>query len=472
MEYEIVMGLEVHIELATQTKLFCGCANHFESEPNVFCCPKCAGLPGAAGVLNQKAIELGAKAGLATNCTIQNHSTFERKHYFYPDLAGAYQTTQFFRPICVNGSLTLKSGKAIRINRIHIEEDAGKLIHDPHIDASYVDYNRSSRCLIEIVSEPDFRSSEEVLDYLETLRNRIIYAGVSSCRMEEGIMRADINISVREKGAKTFGVRTEIKNMASFRSIERAIASEAKRHIRCIESGEKLIQQTRGWNEETGQTFAMREKEYAIDYRYFPDPELPEVILTDEQLERYRSEIPEFPDEKRVRYPKEYGLSAYDTEILIGEKKIAELFEGTAKLYPQYKTIANWMITDLQNVLKEHGVDEINLSPAHFAALLEMVEKGTVNGTTGKAIFVKILLSDEDPKAVVEKEGLAQISDEGAIRRLIVEAIANNPNVVADFKNGKQKAFTFFVGQVMKATKGKSNPKVINEILKEELSKA
>ncbi|MBQ9625277.1 MAG: Asp-tRNA(Asn)/Glu-tRNA(Gln) amidotransferase subunit GatB, partial [Clostridia bacterium] len=271
MEYEVVMGLEVHVELGTKTKLFCSCPNTFSTEPNISCCPKCAALPGAVGSLNEKAIELASKAGLSLDCTIQNNSRFDRKHYFYPDLAAAFQTTQFYRPICVDGHVDLSDGSTINIKQIHIEEDAGKLVHDPYIDASYVDYNRCSRCLIEIVSQPDFRRKEQVLEYLDTLRSRLIYAGVSSCKMEEGIMRCDINLSVREKGAKEFGVRTEIKNMASFRSIERAIESEAKRHIKCIEAGEKLIQETRGWNDETGQTFAMREKEYAVDYRYFPD---------------------------------------------------------------------------------------------------------------------------------------------------------------------------------------------------------
>ena len=359
MEYEVVMGLEVHVELGTNTKLFCSCPNQFTTEPNMYCCPKCAGLPGAVATLNKHAIELASKAGLSLNCEIQNNSTFDRKHYFYPDLAGAYQTTQFNRPICVNGTVELFDGAKIGIKQIHIEEDAGKLVHDPYIDASYVDYNRSSRCLIEIVSNPDFRTKEQVIDYLDILKSRLIYAGVSSCKMEEGIMRCDINLSVREKGSDKLGVRTEIKNMASFRSIERAIESEAKRHIKCIETGEPLIQETRGWNDETGQTFAMRAKEYAVDYRYFPDPELPEIIIPAEDLEKYKNEIPEFPREKRARYPKDYGLSDYDAEILVGERKTAELFENTAKLYNNYKTIANWIISDLQSLLKDMPINHL-----------------------------------------------------------------------------------------------------------------
>ena len=472
MEYEVVMGLEVHVELGTKTKLFCSCPNTFSTEPNVFCCPKCAGLPGAVGALNEKAVELASKAGLSLDCTIQNNSTFDRKHYFYPDLASAYQTTQFYRPICVNGHVDLSDGSSIGIKQIHIEEDAGKLVHDPYIDASYVDYNRSSRCLIEIVSQPDFRNKAQVIEYLDTLRSRLIYAGVSSCKMEEGIMRCDINLSVREKGSDKLGVRTEIKNMASFRSIERAIESETKRHIKCIETGEKLIQETRGWNDETGQTFAMREKEYAVDYRYFPDPELPEIIITDEMMEKFKSEIPEFPKAKMQRYPKDYGLSDYDTEIIVSEKKLAELFENTAKLYSGYKNIANWIIGDLQSILKETSIEDIKITPESFASLLKMVDESVINTSTGKSVFAKIVLSGEDPKSIVEKEGLAQISDDGAIREMIIKAINENPNVVADYKGGKEKALTFFVGQIMKATKGKCNPKIVNEILKEELAKA
>lgn len=471
MEYEVVMGLEVHVELGTKTKLFCSCPNTFTTEANTFCCPKCAGLPGAVGTLNEKAIELAAKAGMSLNCTIQNHSTFDRKHYFYPDLASAYQTTQFNRPICVDGRVDLSDGSSIGIKQIHIEEDAGKLVHDPYIDASYVDYNRSSRCLIEIVSQPDFRNKEQVLEYLDILRSRLIYAEVSPCKMEEGIMRCDINLSVRPMGQKELGVRTEIKNMASFRSIERAIESETKRHIKCIENGEKLIQETRGWNDETGLTFAMREKEYAVDYRYFPDPELPEIIISDEMMDKFKADIPEFPEDKKVRYPKDYGLSDYDTEIIIGERKIAELFENTAKLYSNYKALANWIITDLQSLLKEKSVEDVKLSPENFAALLKMVDDNIINTSTGKTIFARIIFSGENPKDVVDKEGLGQISDDSAIRELIVKAIADNPNVVADYKGGKEKALTFFVGQIMKATKGKSNPKVVNEILKEELAK-
>lgn len=471
MEFEVVMGLEVHVELGTKTKLFCSCPNTFGVEPNVFCCPKCAGLPGAVGALNEHAIELGAKAGMALNCTIQNYSTFDRKHYFYPDLAGAYQTTQFNRPICVDGHVALSDGSTIGIKQIHIEEDAGKLVHDPYIDASYVDYNRSSRCLIEIVSNPDFSNKQQVIEYLEILKSRLIYTGVSSCKMEEGIMRCDINISVREKGTKELGVRSEIKNMASFRSIERAIESEAKRHIKCIETGEKLIQQTRGWNDETGQTFAMREKEYAVDYRYFPDPELPEIVISDEMMEKYKNGLPEFPEAKKIRYPKDYGLSDYDTEIIVSEKKIAQLFENTAKLYSNYKNLANWVISDLQSILKDHSIDEIQISPEYFAHLLKMVDDGAINTSTGKSIFARIVISAEDPKAVVEAEGLGQISDDSAIRDMIVKVITDNPNVVTDYKNGKEKALTFFVGQIMKATKGKSNPKIVNEILREELAK-
>ncbi len=471
MEYEVVMGLEVHVELGTNTKLFCSCPNKFSTEPNVYCCPKCAGLPGSEGSLNAKAVELAVKAGYSLNCEIQNDSTFDRKHYFYPDLAGAFQTTQFNRPVCVNGKVSVLDGKEIRIKQIHIEEDAGKLVHDPSIDASYVDYNRSSRCLIEIVSQPDFRKKEEVLDYLDLVRSRLIYAGVSSCKMEEGIMRCDINISVRKMGDTELGVRTEIKNMASFKSIERAIISETKRHIKCLETGEKLIQQTRGWDDEKDATFSMREKEYAVDYRYFPDPELPFVHIEESDLVKYKGEIPEFPREKMERYPKEYGLSEYDTSILISERKLAELFEETAKLNKGYKNIANWIIGDLQSLLKDMSIEDIKLTPQSFAAILKMVDDNVVNTTTGKSIFAKVVATGEDPQKIVEKEGLAQINDDSAIREMIVDVITKNPNVVEDYKGGKEKALTFFVGQIMKATKGKSNPKIVNDILKEELAK-
>lgn len=471
MEYEIVIGLEIHIELATNTKLFCGCPNEFTTDVNKFCCPVCAGFPGANGSLNCGAIEKAVLAGLALNCEIQNDSRFDRKHYFYPDLSTAYQTTQFYRPICVKGSVPIIDGKQVRITQIHIEEDAGKLIHDPHIDQSYIDLNRSARCLIEIVSEPDMHSKEEVVSYINTLRDRVRYTGASECKMEEGTMRCDVNISVRKKGETKLGVRSEIKNMASVSSVEKAIVAETKRHIAAIEAGEQLVQDTRGWNEEKGQTFAMREKAYATDYRYFPDPSLPYIHITEQELASFADKVPELPDFKRERYPVDYGLNEEDTEILIGERKIAELFETTANTYKDYKKIANWLTVDLQNLLKEKDVSQVMINGQQLADLLNMVDSGTINTTTGKNIFADIVFSGEDPKLVVEQKGLAQISDDGEIREMIVKVISENPNVVADFKGGKDKALTFFVGQIMKATKGKSNPKIVNEILKEELSK-
>ena len=473
-EYETVIGLEVHVELATKTKIFCSCSTAFGSAPNTHTCPVCTGMPGSLPVLNKKVVEYAMAVGLATNCQINQYSKFDRKNYFYPDNPQNYQISQLYLPICHDGGIEIETGfgkKTIGIHEIHMEEDAGKLVHDDWEEVSLVDYNRSGVPLIEIVSEPDMRSAEEVIAYLDKLRMIIQYLGASDCKMQEGSMRADVNLSVREKGATEFGTRTEMKNIGSFKAIARAIEAETARQIDLLESGEKVVQETRRWNDEEGYSYAMRSKEDAQDYRYFPEPDLVPLVISDAWLQEIRDREPELRDEKIKRYMEEFELPEYDAKILTSVKKLADLFEETTALCNKPKKVSNWLMGETMRLLKEHEMEaeDISFSPANLARLIVLAEYGTINGTVAKEVFAQVFEKDIDVEKYVEEHGLKTVNDEGALRETIAKVIADNPKSVEDYKNGKEKAIGFLVGQTMKAMKGKANPGMVNQIIKEML---
>lgn len=458
-QYETVIGLEVHVELATKTKIFCGCSTAFGGEPNTHTCPVCTGMPGSLPVLNKQVLEYAVAVGLATNCTITRNCKFDRKNYFYPDNPQNYQISQLYLPICRDGRVEIETQdgrKFVGIHEIHMEEDAGKLIHDEWEDCSLVDYNRSGVPLIEIVSEPDMRSSEEVIAYLEKLRMTIQYLGASDCKLQEGSMRADVNLSVREAGAKEFGTRTEMKNLNSFKAIARAIEGERERQIDLIESGEKVVQETRRWDDSRGESYAMRSKEDAQDYRYFPDPDLVPIVLDDAFLDEIRAKQPEFREEKMRRYKQEYDIPDYDIEIITDSKHMADLFEETVALGSQPKKVSNWLMGETLRLLKEKGMDpeDICFSPENLAKLIALVDAKAINSSVAKEVFEVMFEKDLDPGKYVEEKGLKTVNDEGALRKTVEEVIAANPQSVADFKSGKEKAIGFLVGQTMKAMKG------------------
>ncbi len=471
-QYETVIGLEVHVELATKTKIFCSCSTQFGGEPNTHTCPVCTGMPGSLPVLNKQVVEYAAAVGLATGCTITQYCKFDRKNYFYPDNPQNYQISQLYLPICRDGGIEIETEngkKTVGIHEIHMEEDAGKLIHDEWDDSSLVDYNRSGVPLIEIVSEPDMRSAEEVIAYLEKLRLIIQYLGASDCKLQEGSMRADVNLSVREVGAEAFGTRTEMKNLNSFRAIARAIEGEKNRQIDILEAGGQVVQETRRWDDNKECSYAMRSKEDAQDYRYFPEPDLVPVIISDQWLEEIRSRQPEFRDEKRARYKEEYGIPQYDIDIITSEKKLADLFEETIALGCRPKEVSNWLMVETMRLLKEQDMDaaDIRFSPAHLAALIGLVEQGKINRTVAKEVFEVMFEQDVDPVSYVEEKGLSMVQDEGALRSTIEEIVKNNPQSVEDYRSGKKKAMGFLVGQTMKAMKGKADPALVNKILLE-----
>lgn len=475
-EYETVIGLEVHVELATKTKIFCSCSTEFGGAPNTHTCPVCTGMPGSLPVLNKQVVEYAMAVGLATNCTITQNCKFDRKNYFYPDNPQNYQISQLYLPICRNGGVEIEteSGKkTVGIHEIHMEEDAGKLIHDECVDSSLIDYNRSGVPLIEIVSEPDMRSVEEVIAYLDKLRLIIQYLGASDCKLNEGSMRADVNLSVREVGAKEFGTRTEMKNLNSFRAIARAIEAERERQINLIESGEKVVQETRRWDDAKECSYAMRSKEDAQDYRYFPDPDLVPVIISDEWIEQVRSRQPELRDEKMARYVKEYGIPEADISVITGSKHMADIFERTVEFCNNPKKVANWLMVETIRLLKEHDMDaeQISFSPENLAKLINLTETKAINSTVAKEVFEQVFEMDIDPEKYVEEHGLKTVNDEGALRSTIEKIVEANPQSVEDYRNGKKKAIGFLVGQTMKEMKGKADPGMINEILTEILDK-
>lgn len=471
-QYETVIGLEVHVELATKTKIFCGCSTSFGAAHNENTCPVCTGMPGTLPVLNKKVVEHAIAVGLATNCTISKQCRFDRKNYFYPDNPQNYQISQLYEPICRDGFvqiMTETGQKTIRIREIHMEEDAGKLCHDETIGFSMVDFNRAGVPLIEIVSEPDMRTAEEVIAYLEELRTRIQYLEASDCRIEEGSMRVDVNLSVRKIGEEKLGTRTEMKNLSSFRSITRAVKSETKRQIDLLNSGQCVIQETRRWDENKEESFTMRSKEDAKDYRYFPDPDLPDVFISEEWIQTIRSQQPEFRSEKMERYKQNYDLPVYDIEILTESKKMAELFEQTVEICKQPKKVSNWLMGETLRLSNEQGkkMDEIHFSPEHLASLIDLVDRKVISGTVAKEVFELIFRMDIDPVSYVEENQLGAIRDEQVLEELIRDVIKANPKSVEDYRNGKQKAIGFLVGQTMKETKGKADPQKVRQILLE-----
>ena len=475
-QYETVIGLEVHVELATKTKIFCGCSTEFGGAPNTHTCPVCTGMPGSLPVLNKQVVEYALAVGLATNCGINQYCKFDRKNYFYPDNPQNYQISQLYLPICHDGWIEIDTAagkKKIGIHEIHMEEDAGKLVHDEWEDCSLVDYNRSGVPLIEIVSEPDMRSADEVIAYLEKLRLIIQYLGASDCKLQEGSMRADVNLSVREVGAPEFGTRTEMKNLNSFKAIARAIEGERVRQIELIEDGKKVIQETRRWDDNKESSHAMRSKEDAQDYRYFPDPDLVPVWISDEWIERVKAAQPELRTEKLARYESEYGLPQYDAEILTGSKHLADVFEQTVAICGKPKEVSNWLMTEAMRLLKEQEQEpeDMKFSPKNLAKLISLIEKNVINRTVAKDVFEAVFKEDVDPEGYVEEHGLKVVNDTDALTKTIEELLEKNPQSVADFKAGKEKAMGFIVGQTMRAMKGKADPAVVNQLVRELMSR-
>ena len=476
--YELVVGLETHVELKTRTKAFCGCENRYGAPPNTLVCPVCMGLPGTLPVLNRRAMELAALAGFALNCRVNPISSFDRKNFFYPDLPKAYQITQFFHPLCEAGFVEIPADggmKRIGITRIHVEEDAGKLLHDwPGVTA--IDLNRCGVPLIEIVTEPDFRTAEEASAYLKKLRAILTAAGVSDCRMNEGSMRCDVNLSIRKPG-EPFGVRTEMKNLNSFQSVERAIAAEYARQVAALEAGESVVQETRRYDQKTGKTSSMRRKENSADYRYFPDPDLPEVFLSDAEMAELRAAIPSLPDERREQYMQTYGLTAYAAEQLTAERWLAEYFEAAAKGAQRPVAVANLLLGEVfaQIALRdtEHTGERdeacLPIAPAHLARLSDLISAGRVNSSTGKKILAAMFDRDCDPEAYAEQNDLFTISDEDVLRRAVETTLAANPDMAASFRAGKTGVERALMGKAMAETKGKADPERLRALLMEAL---
>ena len=468
--YEMVIGLEVHCELKTKTKIFCGCSTAFGAEPNTQCCPVCMGMPGSLPVLNRQVVEYAVKAGMATNCTISRFSKEDRKNYFYPDLPKAYQISQYDLPLCEHGWLDIETAdgaKRIGITRIHIEEDAGKLIHGE--EGTGCDYNRCGVPLIEIVSEPDIRSAEEAKAYVQKLRAILLYTGVSDCRMQEGSLRCDVNLSVRKKGESRFGTRTEMKNLNSFQFIVKAIEYEYARQVEVLESGGEVVQETRRFDQASGKTYTMRKKEDADDYRYFPDPDLPPIVLDEETLARWKAAIPVLPDERKAMYIEQYGLSSRDAELLSAEQAVADYFEAAAKQTAYPKTLVGLLTTEIFRLLPADSTD-IPLSPAHLARLADLLGEEKINSGTGKKLLGQLWEKDADPAVLAEEQNLWQISDESVLRPLAREAVEKNPRSVADYRRGKVQAIQALVGQCLRATGGQGNPQILRRLLEQELA--
>ena len=475
-DYEVVIGLEVHAELSTKTKIFCSCPTAFGAAPNTHTCPICMAMPGTLPVLNEKVVEYAVKAGLATNCEISRNSKNDRKNYFYPDLPKAYQISQFDKPLCEHGYVeidTKEGKKKIRITRIHIEEDAGKLNHDEFGGGSLVDLNRAGVPLIETVSEPDIRSAEEAESYLRKLKSIFEYIEVSDCKMQEGSLRADVNVSVKKKTDTKLGTRTEMKNMNSFRSIVRAIEYEVDRQIDILEDGGTITQETLRWDDVSGKTFPMRDKEDAQDYRYFPDPDLVAIKLSEEYIQNIKDNLPELPESRKQRYLEEYNLSEKDAKLLTSSKYLSDLFEGAVKVCNNPKAVNNWIISDISRILNETETEPISIpfDSNQLGKLVILIDKGTISSSIGKKVLVELFENPRDPEEIIKEKGWIQISDEGAIKEVVMKILEANPQSVADFKAGKDRALGFLVGQAMKETKGKANPKMLNEMFLTELNK-
>lgn len=468
-DYELVVGLEVHAELNTESKIFCDCKNAFGLEVNTQVCPVCMGMPGTLPVLNEKVVDYAIKMGHALNCTINNVCKQDRKNYFYPDLPKAYQISQADVPLCEHGKLEFMVDgkmKTVRITRIHIEEDAGKLLHDESFAGSLVDLNRCGVPLIEIVSEPDIRSSTEAKAYLETIKSILQYIGISDCKMQEGSIRCDVNVSVREKGTETFGTRSEMKNVNSFSAAVRGIEYEAKRQIEVLESGGTVVQETRRWDDPKGMSFPMRSKEDAQDYRYFPEPDLLTIVVDKDRIELLRKQIPELPNAKIKRYTSEYSLSQIDATLIAEDMEKSALFDACCALDRcKPKSISNWILADIAKYINETGktISETNLTPEKLVSLIEKIEKGIISNSAGKTVFEEIMKNDSDIDAVINEKGLAQNSDSEFIENLVKEVFANNEKSINDYKNGKTNALGYLVGQCMKASKGKANPSIVKD---------
>jgi aspartyl-tRNA(Asn)/glutamyl-tRNA(Gln) amidotransferase subunit B len=483
-KYEPVIGLEVHVQLNTRSKIFCACSTKFGAPPNSNTCPVCLGMPGALPVLNREAVAMAVKAAMALNCRINRKSIFARKNYFYPDLPKGYQISQFDQPLAEHGWIMIHAGgpghkekRKIGITRLHLEEDAGKSIHDGFLDSdrkTYVDLNRSGVPLSEIVSEPDLRSPEEAYDYLTRLKQTLLYLGVSDCNMEEGSLRCDANVSVRPRGQKEFGVKTEVKNLNSFRFLQRALEYEIHRQMHVLEEGGKITQETRLWNSNQGRTEGMRSKEESHDYRYFPEPDLLPLIVSDAWQEEIRKSIPELPEAKRVRFAEQYGLSEYDADVLTQSKELANYYERVASKAPDAKIAANWVMVELLGALNAAGKEIVNspVSAENLAQLLELIGSGLLSGKMAKAVFEQMFASGRPAEHLVKELGLQQITDDGQISSIVSKVVAGNPKQLEQYKAGKTALFGFFVGQVMKETKGQANPQKVNELLKAELEKA
>ena len=473
-QYETVIGLEVHVELATKTKIFCACSTAFGGAPNTHTCPVCTGMPGSLPVLNKKVVEYAIAVGLATNCTINQYCKFDRKNYFYPDNPQNYQISQLYLPICINGGVEIETAggkKTIGIHEIHMEEDAGKLIHDEWEDCSLVDFNRSGVPLLEVVSEPDMRSADEAYAYLTKLKEIMQYGGISDCDMEKGQMRCDVNISLRPFGQKEFGTKIELKNLNSFRAAHRAVEYEMWRQADILDKGGSMKQETRGWNDDAGESYLMRTKEEAHDYRYFPDPDLMPVTFTDEEIDAIRKTLPELPGAMRARFVAECGLTEYDAEVLTADRSVAAWFDQAAKLSKSPKLVANWIISELLRLLGEEkvAIDECKITPATLAELVDLIENKTINGKIGKEVFAEMFATGKAPAAIVKEKGLVQVSDSGAIAQVVTDAINANPAQVEQYKAGNAKVLQFLVGQVMKLSKGKANPQLVIAELKKQL---
>ena len=473
-DYEMVVGLEVHAELSTKTKIFCSCPTNYGAEPNTQICPVCTGMPGALPVLNEKVVEYAVKAGLATGCEISRDSKNDRKNYFYPDTPKAYQISQFDKPLCEHGKIEINTSegkKEIGITRIHIEDDAGKLNHSEFGSGSLVDLNRAGVPLIEIVSEPDFRTTEEVDLYLRKLKAILEYIDVSDCKMEEGSFRADVNVSVRKKGAKEFGTRTEMKGMSSLRSITRAIEYEAERQVEVLENGGKIEQKTLRWDDVSGKTFSMREKENANDYRYFPEPDLVAIKLSEEYIQNVKNTLPELPESRKQRYLEQYKLSEKDANIITGSKHLSDLFEKTIEICNNPKAVNNWIISDISRILNENEMEpaDIPFGEQELGKLIVLIDKGTISSKIGKDVLEELFKNSRDPEEIIKEKGWIQISDEGLIKEIVLKILEENPQSIADYKAGKDRALGFLVGQAMKQTKGKANPQLLNKMFIEEM---
>ncbi len=475
MEYEVVIGLEVHAELSTKTKIYCGCSTEFGGDPNTHCCPVCTGMPGALPVLNEKVVEYAVRAGLATNCEIARESKQDRKNYYYPDTPRAYQISQYDLPLCAHGHVEIAVGnteKEVGITRIHIEDDAGKLVHDGYTGGTLVDFNRAGVPLIEIVSEPDMRSAEEAVAYVEKLKGILEYIGVSDCKMQEGSLRADVNLSLRPVGSEKFGTRTETKNLNSFRAIARAIEFEIARQKEILDAGGIVYQETRRWDDETGEGYATRNKEEAHDYRYFPEPDLMPIRLSEEYIQDIKNSLPELPESRKNRYVNEIGLPEYDADIITSSKYLSDFFEAATDICKNAKAVSNWIMTDIIRIAKEKGIEynELPFSAENLSRLIMLIDKGIISSAIAKKVFNEMAESGENPEIIVKEKGLIQISDEGAIKEVVDKIIAANPQSVADYKAGKDRALGFLVGQCMKEMKGKGNPQILNKLILEYLN--